>query len=177
METTQIIFYGLCAVITASALLILFTKNIIHAVYLLALVFLGIGGIFVVAHAEFVAVTQIIIYAGGVLILLVFGIMITNRSGGGKLISGSSNIIIAAILGICLFFLIVKGILEVPFADQKLFLFPQNNVITSTQGLGITLMSDYVLAFEVTGILLLIALVGAAFLAKKKSGWKEDDTR
>ena len=75
-------FFGL--LIFISGLSLIFTKNLIYAAFLLALCLLSISGLFIVYNANFLAVIQILIYAGGVLILLAFGIMLTNRSPEGK---------------------------------------------------------------------------------------------
>ena len=124
--------------------------------------------------AEFVAVTQIIIYTGGILILLIFGIMLTNRIGPGKVVTGASNRFMGISIGILFFALISTGILQCRFAGPNTGIansFPGN---TATQNIGILLMTDYVLPFELAGLLLLVALVGAAFLAGKNFGEKND---
>lgn len=176
MGITIILFYFISALIIVSSLLILFTRNIIYAVYLLVISFVGVAGIYVIAGAEFVAVTQIIIYAGGILILLIFGIMLTNRIGDGKVLTGSAHIIPGAVLGITLFFILVMSISKNHFTASMDGIDSVGNENTITQTIGIKLMTEYLLAFEIAGMLLLIALVGASFLANKNFGLKENDT-
>ncbi len=176
MDKINILFYILSAIILASALLILIGKNVIHSVYLLVLALIAIAGIYVISNAEFIAVTQIIIYAGGILILLVFGIMLTNRVSGGKILTASSNQVMGILLGITFFILLLSAVLQVHF--------PLSNVSgtngltdnTRIQGIGILLMTEYILPFETAGILLLMALIGASFLAGKKFETGENDT-
>ena len=79
-------FFGL--LIFLSGLTLIFTENLIYAAFLLALCLLSIAGFYVIYNASFLAVIQILIYAGGILILIAFGIMLTNRSPDGKVIVG-----------------------------------------------------------------------------------------
>jgi NADH:ubiquinone oxidoreductase subunit 6 (subunit J) len=177
MEFVKILFYLFGTIILLSALMILFTRNVVHSAYLLILVFLSIAGIYVIAHAEFVAVTQIIIYAGGILVLIIFGIMLTNRMAGQKIYTGSGNKIMGGILGVSFFILLAISIFQVSFAPRTPELSDGSVVkFTGIQSIGIKLMTEYVLLFELAGILILIALVGAAFMARKDFGKISDDT-
>ncbi len=172
-----ILFYILSVIILASALLILFGRNIIYSVYLLVLAFVGIAGIYIINNAEFIAVTQIIIYAGGILILLVFGVMLTNRVSGDKVLTGSSNMLAALMLCAILFIVLLTAVLQVQFPENPNPHPVDSGGITGIQGLGIQLMTDFILPFELAGILLLVALIGASFLAGKKTESEENDTR
>ena len=78
------IFYVFVFIIIAASLLIIFTRNVMHAVFSTMLVFLGIAGLYVLMQAEFIAATQIMVYVGGVLVLLIFGVMLTTRTGDRK---------------------------------------------------------------------------------------------
>ena len=155
-------FYLLSGMIVFASLSILFSKNIVHAIFLLVIVFVGIAGIYLISNAEFVGVTQIMIYVGGILILMMFGVMLTSRVAGQKLLMehkriGSSFIIAAALL-IVLLYPLKDGFPQATFE-------PQDTNFSVTQQIGIRLMTTELLALEVTGILLLMALIGAAFLA------------
>lgn len=177
MVLVKILFYLFGSITLLSALMILFTRNIVHAAYLLVLVFLSIAGIYVIAHAEFVAVTQIIIYAGGILVLIIFGIMLTNRMAGQRIYTGSGNKIMGAILGLSFFILLVVSIFQVKFASRPPEIVEDSALqYTGMQAIGIRLMTEYVLLFELAGVLILIALVGAAFMARKDFGKISDDT-
>jgi NADH:ubiquinone oxidoreductase subunit 6 (subunit J) len=171
----QVIFYILGFLIVTSALIILITKNIIYAVYLLVLCLLGIAGLYFLAGAEFIAVTQIIIYAGGILVLLIFGIMLTNRVHGQKVLSGFVNLIPGVVLGFLFLFILIKSILQVDFTSLQVNDPARETGFTGTQSIGIELMTRYVLPFEIAGFLLLIALIGASLLAGKNFGIKKDD--
>jgi NADH-quinone oxidoreductase subunit J len=167
MGLAQILFYIFGIITLGSAIAILFTKNIIYAAYLLVLIFLCVAALYVIAGAEFVAVTQIIIYAGGILVLLIFGIMLTNRLAGQKVHTGSGNVVMGMVLGILFFGLLIGGIHSAGF-DKIQGSGPASDLpYAPVRDIAIQLMTDFILIFELAGILILIAMIGAAFMAKK----------
>lgn len=172
----QIAFYILAILVLISAISIIFIKNVIYAVYLLVLCLLSIAGLYFTAGAEFVAVSQIVIYAGGMLVLLVFGIMLTNRIKGQKISSGFTNLVPGVLTGLLFWLILIKGLLQIDFRKVVPPIHNNGQGLTGTQSIGIELMTGYVLPFEITGLLLLIALVGASLLAWKNFGIKKDDT-
>ena len=165
-------FYILAGFSVFSALGILFAKNVVHAVFLLVMVFLGIAGVFIISNAEFVGVTQIMIYIGGVLILMMFGIMLTHRIDGKRLESENRRVVIASLLGLGLLVVLLYPIKD----GFPLFNFTESTEsnFTVTEQIGIHLMTTELIALEVTAVLLLMALIGAAYIAglnlKKKHG-------
>lgn len=163
VDLNIVAFYILTGFSVFSALGILFARNVVHAVFLLVLVFLGIAGIFIISNAEFVGVTQIMIYIGGVLVLMMFGIMLTHRIDGKKLESENRQVFPALVLGLGLLGLLYFPLLEgFPLYDFDSGL---ETDFTVTEQIGIHLMTSELIALEVTAILLLMALVGAAYLA------------
>ena len=168
MDWNQTIFYLFTGITLVSALFILMTRNILYSAFALMLTFLGVAGIFIFAGAEFVAITQILVYVGGILVLIVFGVMLTNRVQGQKVITPVYRRFVGLIVGGGFFVLFVKGIFEANFGAIGWMNENPNAEPTSLKNLGLTLMTDYVLAFEVIGILLLIALIGAVYMAGSK---------
>jgi NADH:ubiquinone oxidoreductase subunit 6 (subunit J) len=140
---------------------ILFSRNVIHAAYALALVLIGIAGVYVLQNAEFLAVVQILLYAGGVVILLVFGVMMTSRLRGEKLLSESKNVLLGAIIS----FLIFSG-LSYAIANHsfEIRLAPEGK--DQVKQIGVSFLTEHIVAFELIAFVLLVALVGAAYLAK-----------
>ena len=102
-ETIAIVFLLLTV---AGGGLIFFTKNVVHAVYALALCVVGIATLYVLLHAELLAVVQILIYGGGIVILMAFGVMMSLRPRNHQLLSSSRNKIIAGIISIAIFVLL-----------------------------------------------------------------------
>lgn len=173
MELSTIIFYIFAAITALSTLYILYTKNILYAAFALILTFFGVAGIFIFLGAEFIAVTQVLVYVGGILILLVFGIMLTNRLSGKKVISPSYNKLSGIIVAGGLFIILLKGILQANFSALG-WIDKSENSSTGIKEFGMTLMTDYVLAFEIIGILLLLALIGAVRIAGNTRKEAED---
>ena len=167
----QIIFFVFAAITVGGALYLLFTKNVLYAAFSLLLTLLGVSGLFVFAGADFLAVSQIMIYVGGILILMIFGIMLTNNKNiqrqtnqPNKILVSHHNIFWAVLVAVLLFL----GYLKVIFEANFHIISKQTHTGSTVKQIGINLMTDYVFAFEVVGILLLAALVGAAFIAKKE---------
>lgn len=160
MNVQSVIFYAFEAIAALTAILILFTRNVFYGTLLLITCLLSIAGLFIFLNAEFLAVAQILIYAGGVLVLIIFGVMLTSRFSGKSLIVTNKHWIPGIFGGI--FFL---GILTKLFGDTSFHVdssVPQESTYTSINRIGILLMSDYVLPFEIAGIMLLVALIGSA---------------
>ncbi len=168
MDLSTFVFYFFAGITLVSALFILFTRNILYAAFALMLTFLGVAGIFVFAGAEFIAITQILVYVGGILVLIVFGVMLTNRLQGQKVLTPVYRKLMGLIVGGGLFLILFKAIVEANFGAITWVSGNTQTEPTSLKKLGLTLMTDYVLAFEVIGILLLIALIGAIHMAGGK---------
>jgi len=161
-------FYGFAGLIVLSALVILFTRNVLYAAFSLLLTFLGIAAVYVLSGADFLAVTQILVYVGGILVLMIFGVMLTNKIAGQPVRTQHHNQFWGLVVGGTLFYLLAKSILTTNLVATP-WMKNQEMVQTSTvQPLGIQLMSDYIFPFELTGILLLVALIGAAYVAQRQ---------
>ncbi|WP_268122434.1 NADH-quinone oxidoreductase subunit J [Roseivirga pacifica] len=171
MSLPLIIFYFFGILSAAAAIYIALTKNIIYAAFSLILCFIGLAGVFVFLGAEFIAVTQILVYIGGILVLLIFGVMLTNRLKGEKLVSQSRQKLLGFLVSGMLFYVLLKGILAANFSALE-WMSAESGSQTGLKTLGMNLMTEYVLAFELIGILLLIALIGAVYIAGNKR--KED---
>ena len=164
MEVSQIIFYFISGFTLTTALLILFAKSMIRAVFLLMLVFIGVAVIYFISGAEFVGVTQIMIYVGGILILMMFGVMLTSRVGGDLLVVENARVFSGILAGLGLFTAITYAVL----AEVNTFALDGNQIaVTTTEQIGISLMTHQILALEIMAILLLVALVGASFIVGK----------
>lgn len=168
------IAFAIFAVITLfGAGYLLLTKNILYAAYGLLVAFLGMAGLYVFAGADFVAVTQIMVYIGGILVLMIFGIMLTqnkeNKVASSNAITVSSKNITWGIVTAVAFFVGLAAMLyQTNFKLSKTYVAPESTI----DKLGISLLTENLLLFEVVGVLLLIALIGAAFVAKKMENEK-----
>ena len=172
MSGLSITLYAFEAIAGISALGILFVRNVFHAALLLIVCLLSLAGVFVLYHAEFIAVTQILVYAGGILVLIIFGVMLTSRiAGKGELVVKNQYVFSAGFLAVLIAVILIKLFSEQHFSQQKIS--AELSSHNSIQQTGILLMSDYVLPFEVAGVLLLVALLGAAVTASSFNAKKE----
>lgn len=157
------VFYVFAFITVVSAFLVVFTRNIIYAAFSLLFTFFGVAGLYALLHADFLAVTQILIYVGGILVLLLFGVMLTNKVVSVDLKTGTLQTIPALlIVGI------VAGSLTALFySSWKDVPDPVTEPVSVTRTLGEMLMTGYLLPFEVASVVLLVALIGAARTARR----------
>jgi NADH-quinone oxidoreductase subunit J len=156
----QVAFYGFGAVCAIAGLLVVLSRNVVHAALYLVGVLAGVGAIYLTLGAEFVGWTQILIYVGAIVVLILFGIMLTKAPIGGLALDNQQRPLAAAVAAISfggLTWLIWKA-----FGHQTISLKP-----VRTQVIGQALFRNYVLPFEAVSVLLLAALVGAIVLARK----------
>jgi NADH-quinone oxidoreductase subunit J len=155
-------FYLFACITVVGGVGVLSVKNVFHAALCLLTALLGAVGLYVYAGADFVAVTQLMVYVGGVLVLLIFGVMFTNTSD-----EASSKGNIRSIFVLIPLLIGVIAVLSYIPADFLPMLSSSYHSKT-TALIGILYMTDYILAFELSAVLLLIALIGAGFVASKK---------
>ena len=170
MEATA--FYSFSILAIASALFILFSRNLIYAAFALFMAFLGIAALYVLAGADFLAVTQIMVYVGGILVLLIFGIMLTQKTNKEAIYSTPNRvevplkrIIWGFLAGSGVFFFLSYIILKSQFKMTGNIISSKSTIRT----IGVELMTSHLLPFEITAILLLVALIGAAYLALNRN--------
>ena len=193
MSLFDIFFYVFAAAIVLSALVVCFSRNIVHAAFSLLFTFFGVAGIYVLLSADFLAVSQILIYVGGILVLLVFGVMLTNRVTNISVRSALSRKIPAMVLCGALLALLVSFLVpghwirysDTPWNQSPWHTNAIERVLSEPQGtpgeivdhsgstgtsaeLGKLLLSDFMLPFELVSIVLIVALIGAAMLARRE---------
>jgi NADH:ubiquinone oxidoreductase subunit 6 (subunit J) len=158
MTFTAYMFYFFELAAAVSAIGILLSKNVFKSALLLLCCLLSLAAIFVMAFAEFVAVTQILIYAGGVMIVVIFGIMLTSKISGKALIVENGNVFGGLLIALTLLIFFAN------FISVGLSLPSPTVIDTQSQlrNIGIGLITTFSLPFEIAGILLLVTLVGAA---------------
>jgi len=170
MEATA--FYSFSILAIASALFILFSKNLIYAAFALFMAFLGIAALYVLAGADFLAVTQIMVYVGGILVLLIFGIMLTQKTNRQTVSSTPNRVeversrrIQGFLVGTGVFAFLSYVIISSQFKMTGDIISSRSTIKT----IGVELMTSHLLPFEIAAILLLVALIGAAYLALNRN--------
>ena len=167
LNVSQQIFFGLlAAAMGISALRLVTTKNLVHAALYLTVVLAGAAGIYILLAAEFVAWVQVLIYIGAIVILFLFGIMLTRapmRSEGGM---DNGQRIAAAIVGLFLFG-VITALLVDAYGGKEIKLQNRLVVIGRSSTIATSIFRDYLVPFEVVSMLLLAALVGAVVIARR----------
>ncbi|MDQ0857090.1 NADH-quinone oxidoreductase subunit J [Bacillus sp. V2I10] len=162
-------FVGLAMVAIGGGILMLNVTKVVHMVVSLVFTFVSIAGLYVLLSAEFVAAVQILIYSGAITIIMLFGIMLTRHEDEEQSTAGNGRKLIT-LLGIAAFALVMYlGIYDLKLGEPT-----ANLHVKNTEQIGISLYSHFVIPFELTSVLLLVALVGAIILAKKDEKKEED---
>ena len=162
-EFGDLLFMSICLLVILSAFWVVMSPNLIHSAVSLLFTLFSVAALYVFLYADFMAASQVIIYVGGILVLIIFGVMLTNKISDQNISNKSQNRIPAAILTIILLFTQMNIIFKTNWHIGE------NIVRESTvNDIGMMLLSKYLLPFEMVSILLLAALIGAAMLSRKK---------
>jgi NADH-quinone oxidoreductase subunit J len=166
MNTLEIIFYALSAFAIASAVMVLISKNPIHSVLWLILVFFAISGHYILLNAQFLAIVNIIVYAGAIMVLFLFVIMLMNVKKDTEPQKQNFVKFIGVIAGGSFLTLLVALVKQTSQLQNKSVLLKEGT-IGLIHPLGKALFSDYVVPFEISSVLFLSAMVGAVIIGKK----------
>lgn len=163
------LFFGYFAIVMiVLSILIITRRNPVHSVLWMIVLFFHIAAMYLFLNAEFLAAVQIILYAGGILVLFLFVIMMLNLKEEltAKRFIGEWPIGVALGVSILMFiFFKISDIAQGPVGEFTIEAIKEE---THTKALGRVLFTDYILPFEIAGVILLVAIVGAIVLAKKK---------
>ncbi len=159
----NIAFGIIAAMMIFSALRVVTTDNVVHAAFYLVMVLAGAAAQFILMGAEFIAITQVLVYVGAIVVLFLFGIMLTKApmSGGEKLsrdnwaMGALTSLVLAALLG----YVLIDG-----YGRSKL---PADLAPTDTADVSDAIFGTYLLPFELISLLLLAALIGAVVIARR----------
>ncbi len=158
----EYLFLFMAALVIASAFWVVFSPNLIHSAVSLLFTLFGTAGLYVFLYADFIAATQIVIYVVGILVLIIFGVMLTSKIDSPSIASSSANQFIGGIGAFAIFVIQVAVIFNTPWN------FGSEQYRDATVGaIGKLLLTNYLLPFEIISILLLAALMGAALLSRR----------
>jgi NADH-quinone oxidoreductase subunit J len=153
-------FWAVALALLASSLAVVLTPNLFHAVLFLAAALVLTAGVFLLLGAEFLAWVQLLLYAGGVVTIMVFAIMLTERLVGERITQTSRWIVNGAIVAAAVFAGSAAFVLQAPHRDAGVPL------ADPTTGMIRSLLGPFALSFELLAVLLVAALVGAIYLAR-----------
>ena len=137
------------------------SRNIVRTAVCLLFTLLAVAGLYFLLSAEFLAAVQLVVYAGGTLILIVFGVMLTSKSPLIRFEPKSGEVVLAVVVGAIALASLIGAILRADLASRMTG--PNGYPI---ERIGEALLSDYLIPFELVSVLLLVAMIGAAYLAK-----------
>jgi NADH-quinone oxidoreductase subunit J len=161
---TEFLFYFFSVLAIFGSLMVLIARKPIHSVLYLTLAFLAIAGHFILLNAQFIAIVNVIVYAGAIMVLFLFTVMLLNLNLAAEL-KKSKLAVVAAIIAGAMLFLTIAGASR--FVDLNFNPEQTTTQIGLVKNLGKVLFTDFRIPFEVSSILFLSAMVGAVMLGKK----------
>jgi NADH-quinone oxidoreductase subunit J len=162
MSGEALAFYPLAAMLVTAALAVVLAKNLFHAVLWLALALTGTAGIFLLLDAEFLAAVQLLLYAGGIITIVVFAIVVTERLIGERLTQTNMRIGGGALMSVVMLGFIVSVLVRRPLPMVR----PEMPGGDLTRLLGTSVATQYVLPFELLAVLMLAGMLGAIYFAR-----------
>jgi NADH-quinone oxidoreductase subunit J len=161
---SAVLFYAFAALTAASALGVVCARNIVRTAVWLLFALIGVAGLFFLLEAEFLAAVQLVIYAGGTLILIIFGVMLTSKSPFSHFEPKPAEVAIAVSVAVVLFAALVLAVRAANFQPEWL----ETRQKYPVGALGQALLGDYLVPFELASVVLLVVMIGAAYLAKRR---------
>lgn len=159
----NVAFGIIAAIMVFSAIRVVTTSNVVHAAAFLVMVLAGAAAQFILLGAEFIAVTQVLVYIGAIVVLFLFGIMLTRAPMKGTEKFTRDNWMVGALTSVVMLAVLVYTLLD-GFGRDKL---PADMMPTETAAVSDSIFSTYLVPFEVISVLLLSALIGAIVIARK----------
>ena len=163
MSAEAVVFYVFAAITVLSGGVVVLARSLIYSAFALLFTFFGVAGLYVLLGADFLAATQLLIYVGGILVLLLFGVMLTHKLYDLDLRSEVTQFPAGIIVAAGLFAILTATALRTSWAAG-----PGRPPSATTNEIGRLFMSQYLLPFEAASILLLVALMGAAMIVRRK---------
>jgi NADH-quinone oxidoreductase subunit J len=167
MSITEILFWGLSALALFSAIMVVASKSPVHSILFLIVVFFAISGHYILLNAQFLAIVNIIVYAGAIMVLFLFVVMLMNLNAESEPKKNRMLQFAGLISGGCLFLVLVAAITRSTSTTNVM------QMGTGDQGLiknlGMVLFRDYVIPFEISSVLFLSAMIGAVVIGKRES--------
>lgn len=168
MNFETVFFSILSVVMVGSAIMVITRKSPVMSVLYLIMNFFALAGIYLTLHAQFIAVIQIIVYAGAIMVLFLFVIMLLNLGDERSLLEKISIRKMAAVglgFGVLLELTYILGFSGAAFPEKNM---ERAIAIGTVEGIGKELFSTFLFPFEITSVILIAAIVGAVILAKRK---------
>ena len=164
MTPEAAVFWTFAGIAVVSAAVVVLARSLIYSAFALLFTFFSVAGLYLLLGADFLAATQLMIYVGGILVLLLFGVMLTHKLYDLNLKSETHQFLPALVASLAVFAVLTTFLVRAHWYNGG----PGGDSPT-TAAIGVLFMKDYLLPFEAASILLLIALIGAAMLVRRRS--------
>jgi NADH-quinone oxidoreductase subunit J len=165
---SAVLFYLFAGLTAASALAVVVSRNVVRTAVFLLFALIGVAGLYFLLEAEFLAAVQLVVYAGGTLILIIFGVMLTSKSPFSRFEPKPGEVVLAVTACAVLFAALVMAVRAADFQVGWL----ETRTKYPIGALGQALLGDYLVPFELASVVLLVVMIGAAYLAKAR---RKDD--
>ncbi|HLN86045.1 MAG TPA: NADH-quinone oxidoreductase subunit J [Candidatus Limnocylindrales bacterium] len=163
MDISTAVFYLIALVTVGSAGMVALSRNIIYSAFSLLGTFMGVAGLYVFLGADFVAAVQLLIYVGGILVLILFAVMLTHRITDVEITNRAAGRIPALLVVALFLVLVIQIVKETPWARAKEVVYA-----ATTASIGDAFLYEYLLPFELASLVLLGAMIGAVVLSRKE---------
>ena len=157
----EFVFWFIAAITIMSAAFVVVNNQLIYSAVALLFTLFGVAGLYVFLWADFIAGIQILVYVGGILVLVIFGIMLTNKIRSVRISHKSMQQGVGGVVALWLFIFLVFAMVNAPWALSDAV-----EPVGTVREIGILLLTDFLLPFEIISLLLLGALIGAAVLSR-----------
>jgi NAD(P)H-quinone oxidoreductase subunit 6 len=163
MNVSTAVFYLITVITIGSAVMVAFSRNIIYSAFSLLGTFMGVAGLYIFLGADFVAAVQLLIYVGGILVLILFAVMLTHRITDVEITNRSAGRVPAVIVVGAFAYLLIQTVHETAWVKAKEVVYA-----ATTAKIGDLFLNSYLLPFELASLILLAAMIGAVVLSRKE---------
>jgi NADH-quinone oxidoreductase subunit J len=163
MTPGVVVFWAFAALTVASAAVVVLARSLIYCAFALLFTFFGVAAFYVMLGADFLAATQLLVYVGGILVLLLFGVMLTHKLYDLDLRSEVTQFLPGVLVSVGVFVVLAATAVKTQWASSA----PRPPAPT-TEAIGRLFLGQFLLPFEAASILLLVALIGAAMIVRRK---------
>ncbi|MEN9570980.1 MAG: hypothetical protein RL172_2211 [Bacteroidota bacterium] len=174
MSVTQILFWFLSLLAIGGAVMVVASRNPVHSILYLIITFFAISGHYVLLNAQFLAIVNIIVYAGAIMVLFLFVVMLMNLNAESEPPSKSKYLLYSGVIAGCSLLLIMVAAIKKSDAASQLTQLKDGEV-GLISNLGKTLFTDFVFPFEISSVLFLSAMIGAVIISKKETGTETEN--
>lgn len=165
MSITEILFWSMSVLALGSAIMVVISKNPVHSILFLIVTFFAISGHYILLNAQFLAIVNIIVYAGAIMVLFLFVVMLMNLNAESEPKNNRYLLFAGLVSGGCLFLVFISAITK---TEQTMAMVQMGGGNAGLiKNLGMVLFNDYVIPFEISSVLFLSAMMGAVVIGKK----------